>query len=161
MVTPRWSPARVDFAAGAVYVFSPTMYTGTPPATVLKGKIVDAATGTGIVGATVQVGALTATTTAGGAFSLAGVSAGAFTLTASATGYVAVTASGALVAGGNDIGTLSLNKPIASTTLSGKVTDVRSGRPLPARPCPCKACPPRRSPTAATRSPASPRPHLT
>lgn len=121
--------APVAFEAGKTYGFSPTLYTGTPPATVLRGKVVDAASAAAIAGATVSFGAQSVVTPASGNFSFS-AAAGPFSVTVSAAGYGGVTATGVLVDGVNDLGNLPLAKLAATSTVSGKVTDSQTGEAI-------------------------------
>lgn len=119
--------APVAFEAGKVYNFSPTLYSGVPPATVLRGKVADSGTAAAVAGATVAWGGQTAVTAADGGFSFPGAAAGPFSLNIAASGYQGATVSGTLVAGVNDIGVVPLTRLAASSTLSGRITDAQSG----------------------------------
>ena len=125
--------ANVMFVAGNSYLFSPTLYATnvTPPATSLRGTVVDGATGTAMANASVTLnGVATVTTAANGQFTFTNQTAGVFTLAVSAAGYTNITATGSMAAGANDIGKIALSVAPASSTLSGLVTDADTGAPI-------------------------------
>ncbi|KQV54555.1 hypothetical protein ASD07_08540 [Duganella sp. Root336D2] len=129
----RTVSVNLDVVANTSYTFSPGMTPASKPeptSATISGKVVNAATKAGIVGATVQVAGKTVTTTAGGAFSVANVTPGAITIAASAAGYQAVSGSGMAVAGPNSIGDIALSPMPTSSTLSGVVTDGATGAPV-------------------------------
>ncbi|MDR0276157.1 MAG: carboxypeptidase regulatory-like domain-containing protein [Burkholderiaceae bacterium] len=125
--------ASVTFVAGNSYLFSPTMYATnvTPPATSLRGTVVDGATGAALANANVMLnGATAVVTAANGQFTFTNQSAGAFTLTVSATGYTGITATGSMVTGVNDVGKIALSVAPVASTLSGLVTDADTHAPI-------------------------------
>jgi choice-of-anchor A domain-containing protein len=120
-----------NLVLGQTLVFSPALYAiGLPQPTnaSLIGKIVSTAGDAPIAGATVVLGAKTATSGSDGRFALADVSQGAFQAAISKTGYVSATLSGSLAQGVNDAGLVRLS-PVNTgvSSLSGRVTDAANG----------------------------------
>lgn len=125
--------AELTMVAGTSYTFSPNLIakTATPPATTsVSGAVLDAATGQGLAGATVQLGALAQTSGTGGAFTFASTSAGAFVLTVSASGYQTISAAGVAATGANMVGNIGLSRVPASSVVNGTVTDAVTRQPI-------------------------------
>ena len=120
----------LSLAAGNIYAFSPTLYTGTAPGTSLGGQIVDAAAGSAISGAIVTVGNLTVQSGADGSFSFPSIDAGEFSIEVAASGFGAFSATGVLVSGVNNLGTITLDSAGVLATLSGRVLDAQTGEPI-------------------------------
>ena len=121
----------IAFGSGQNYVFSPTLQ-NPGGSTTLSGTVLDADSGTPLVGATVKIGSAAATTAAGGTFTLSNLSPGSFTLNVSATGYPPAAFSGVLMSGANSLGTIRLSKQVSApstATLSGVVKNT-AGTPL-------------------------------
>jgi sugar lactone lactonase YvrE len=126
----RTVTVNLDVVANTSYTFSPGLtpsYKPEPTSATISGKVVNAASKAGIVGATVQMAGKTVTTTTGGAFSVSNVTPGAITIAVSAPGYQPVSGSGMAVAGPNTIGDIALSAMPTSSTLSGVVTDGATG----------------------------------
>ena len=121
---------NLDVAANTSYTFSPGLtptWKPEPTTATISGKVVNAATRAGIVGATVKVAGQTVTSTTGGAFSVANVAPGSVTIGITAPGYQAYGGSGMVVAGANAVGELALQAMPTSSTLTGTVTDGATG----------------------------------
>jgi sugar lactone lactonase YvrE len=121
---------NLEVAANTSYTFSPGLTPASKPeptSATISGKVVNAATRAGIVGATVKVAGQTVTSTTGGAFSVANVAPGGVTIGITAPGYQAYSGSGMVVAGANAVGELALQAMPTSSTLSGTVTDGATG----------------------------------
>ncbi|MCL2309840.1 MAG: carboxypeptidase regulatory-like domain-containing protein [Proteobacteria bacterium] len=134
----RTVTADVNFEAGVNYVFSPTLYltSVTPPATSLKGKVVDSAN-QALAGVTVALTlsdgtqAPPQTTAVAGTFQFDNLAAvGQIQLTLTASGYQTAVLSGTLVNGVNDVGNIVLTLSPTGNTLNGTVTDAASGAPI-------------------------------
>ena len=131
----KTATADVVFEAGKSYVFSPTMYSTsqTPPATSLKGKVVNSS-GAALANVTVTLGDGTQTppqtTAAAGTFQFDNLTAGPIQLTLTASGYQTAVLGGTLVTGVNDVGNITLTPMPTNSGLSGTVTDVVSGAPI-------------------------------
>ena len=120
----------LDVAANTSYTFSPGLtptYKPEPTSAAISGKVVNASTKAGIVGATVVVAGQSVTSTTGGAFSVANVAPGSFTIAVSAAGYQPVSGNGMAVAGPNAIGDIALAVMPTSSSLSGTVTNGATG----------------------------------
>lgn len=101
--------------------------TGTIAGTVTNGSPCSV---TGIVGATISVGALSTTSGAGGSYSLGGVAPGSsLTVTASASGYATQSQSNVTVTSGNTTA-LSFNLTPTLGAVCGTVTDSVTGQPV-------------------------------
>jgi sugar lactone lactonase YvrE len=124
--------ANAKLAADALFTFSPSLYpANTTPATVeLRAKVLDAGNNAPIAGAKMTVGSKTAASDADGNLTMTGLSAGAFMATLEASGYASVTLNGALIAGMNNIGDISLAELATASTLSGSVMDSASQKAI-------------------------------
>jgi hypothetical protein len=102
----------------------------TPTATGgISGSVTDAASGAAIAGATVNCGALEATTDASGAYSLTGLAPGSYLVGARAGGYAWASASGVSVASG---GTTTLDLTLSRLPVAGAVfEDISAAVSLP------------------------------
>lgn len=116
--------ATAQLVAGAVVIYSPTMYAPgtTPKSATLQGQVVDSITSISIASAVIKVGTLTAISDASGNFSLAGLTSGAYSAAVSATGYYSSNLDGLVSLGVNDAGTIKLQKVPTTTRISGVVT---------------------------------------
>jgi sugar lactone lactonase YvrE len=124
---------NLEVAANTNYLFSPGLvptYKPAPTTATISGKIVNAVTKAGIVGASVQVGGQSVTSTTGGAFSVSNVTPGSVTIGVSAPGYRTYSGSGMVVAGVNAVGEIGLQLMPTSSTMSGIVTDGATGAPV-------------------------------
>ncbi|MCE3261451.1 MAG: hypothetical protein K0R43_530 [Pseudoduganella sp.] len=129
----RTVTANLEVVANTSYTFSPGLTPSSKPAptsATISGKVINASTKAGIVGAIVQVAGQSVTSTTGGAFSVANVAPGSITIAVSAPGYQAVSGSGMVVAGPNAIGDIALSAMPTSSILSGVVTDGATGAPV-------------------------------
>jgi sugar lactone lactonase YvrE len=120
--------ANAQLTADALFTFSPSLYpANTTPATVeLRARVLDAGNNAPIAGAKMSVGSKTAASDADGNLIMTGLSAGAFMATLEASGYASATLNGALIAGVNNIGDISLAGLATTSTLSGSVMDSAS-----------------------------------
>jgi Carboxypeptidase regulatory-like domain/Prenyltransferase and squalene oxidase repeat len=123
--------ASVSFVAGTTYLFAPTMYPSniTPPPTSVRGVVVDGKTGMPIAGASVVLNNSTQTTGADGSFVFAAATTGAYIGTISAGRYQSVTFSLSIVAGINDIGSVTMQPLAPTTTFHGFILDSQ-GNPI-------------------------------
>lgn len=124
-----------DLPAQTAVTFSPAMIrTGDPAPTsaTLTGRVVSAADGAAIAGATIAVNGRDTSSDADGRFRIADLAAGAFTGSAQATGFDSVALSGVVANGGNDVGQVALRPSQATTarTLYGMVTSSATGEPI-------------------------------
>lgn len=124
-------------AAGSFLIFSPAL-APAPTTGELRGTVIDNATGAPVPGAVISLtpnpaGTIPAATTDdAGVFSLTGIPAGSYTATISAPGYGVRNSTGAIVAGVvSDMGTLAISLLPTSTTVTGIITDVSTGNPVP------------------------------
>ncbi|MEO8751073.1 MAG: carboxypeptidase regulatory-like domain-containing protein [Casimicrobiaceae bacterium] len=124
--------ATAQFAAGAIYTFSPSLYAPgqTPTDATLRGKVAARATSQPIAGATITVGARSATTSATGDFEITALPAGTVTIGVAAAGYQPATLNGTLVSGVNDAGLVLLDLNAASATATGRVFDASTNLPI-------------------------------
>jgi sugar lactone lactonase YvrE len=126
---------EMSIVAGNAYIFSPRLmetWANPPAANSVLGTVVDSVTKQAIAGAAIKLANLNATTSATGAYTLTPVAAGSFSIVIAANGYQGVTVSGLTVAGINNIGSVSLTKLPATSSLAGTVTDAATGRPVAA-----------------------------
>ena len=124
-------------AAGSLLIFSPAL-APAPTTGELRGTVIDNATGSPVPGAVISLtpnpaGTIPAATTDdAGVFSLTGIPAGSYTATISAPGYGVRSSTGAIVAGVvSDMGALAISLLPTSTTVTGIITDVSTGNPVP------------------------------
>lgn len=124
--------ATTTVSGGTVYTFSPSLYPpGQSPPTSISGRVVDRVDGTGISGATVRVGTVSAATTANGDFQLDGITAGSVSIEITAAGFSTLTLSGTLAPGANNLGVIQLERQQAGTgTVTGRVFDNVTSLPL-------------------------------
>ncbi|TXH66062.1 MAG: hypothetical protein E6Q88_12815 [Lysobacteraceae bacterium] len=123
----------VTLEPGKRYQLSPSLYTTgqTPPTTAtIRGSVTNQATGQAIVGASVRVGTVTATTNATGNFEILNLAPGAYSITVQATGFVSLQGSVNLVAGINNVGAIALTRAPDSSTLVGVITDAQTQAPI-------------------------------
>jgi sugar lactone lactonase YvrE len=118
--------------AGRTSLFSPGLYASgqTPTEASVRGRLVDRDTDVPLPGATVSVGALTATTDSSGAFSLTGFAPGTTGIEFAAGGYQTASFIATLSAGVNELGTVELARQPATLTLSGRVIDAETSLPI-------------------------------
>jgi sugar lactone lactonase YvrE len=119
--------ASATFAAGVAYVFSPTLYGGTPPPTSVIGKIINSQTSAAIAGAQITLTGQTVTSLADGSFTLTGVSAGSFALTVTAPGFFTESVTGIFGSGVNNLGNIPMTPAPTTSSISGTVIDQASG----------------------------------
>ncbi|WAK03309.1 virginiamycin B lyase family protein [Methylobacter sp. YRD-M1] len=124
--------ANAKLTADALFTFSPSLYpaNATPATVELRAKVLDAGNNAPIAGAKMTVGSKSAASDADGNLTMTGLSAGAFMATLEASGYASVTLNGALIAGVNNIGDISLAELAATSTLSGSVMDSASQKAI-------------------------------
>lgn len=125
--------AAVQFAAGASYNFSPTLYAEDAPAptnATVTGRVIANDTGNPVSGAHISVGAKTISSAADGSFTLEQLEPGTVTIAIQASGYNAASFSGLLSAGSNRVGDLRLQPAATTLTLFGEVTNAAGGSPV-------------------------------
>jgi len=122
--------ATATFAAGTSYEFSPTLYSTTPPATSVTGRVIDSSTSIPIVNAQVASGTQSTFSAADGTFTLTGVSSGSFSMSVTKSGYTTATVTGILGAGANNVGTIPMGIARTTSSISGVITDAGSGSPI-------------------------------
>ena len=109
----------------------------TASAGTLTGRIASANIGNPIEGATVQVfdsnGVLVASvlTDANGIYAVENLSAGSYSVVVSAAGFVSATATVTVMAGTAIVLNFSLEEEAVTSILRGRVTDARTGNPIP------------------------------
>ena len=121
--------------AGGALLFNPKLSTTPPTATTgnLTGKVYDSATNKPIQGATITLSnGLSTTTDSIGVFLIQNLAPGAYNATVSAVGCIGQSSQVMIMAGVTvDVGTIYLTVSLQSTTVSGKVTDLSTGKPIP------------------------------
>ncbi|MDX2218804.1 MAG: collagen-binding domain-containing protein [Burkholderiales bacterium] len=125
--------ASASFNAGQVILFSPLLTPGNqqPPTTAtLRARVVNAATGQPINGASARVGTVTATSDTDGRVTLTGLPSGPATIELSAAGYVSATFTTTLALGVNELGNLAVSPPPATIRITGKVTEAQTNLPV-------------------------------
>jgi len=95
----------------------------------ITGTVVDATTGSPIVGATVSDGSRTTTADATGRYTIANVPPGSYQVTASKAGYVSVTSAVAVVSGGTAVINFSLS-PKTPAMWVGSIRFIKNGKNL-------------------------------
>ncbi|MGH7895065.1 MAG: carboxypeptidase regulatory-like domain-containing protein, partial [Candidatus Binatia bacterium] len=124
--------ASANLVAGATLVFSPSLYpAGQSPATSsISGRVVDAAGGAAIAGASVTAGTKSATTDSNGAFAIAELAPGAISIQVAFASYQTTTYTATLALGANDLGSLAIARVPSAVTISGRVSDRASTLPV-------------------------------
>ncbi|MDA8105786.1 MAG: carboxypeptidase regulatory-like domain-containing protein [Nitrospiraceae bacterium] len=121
--------------AGGILFFSPKLSTTPPAATTgdLTGKVLDSVTTLPLQGAIITLsGGPSSMSDQQGAFLIQDIPPGTYNVNISASGYAGQSSSIMIMAGvTTDIGTVYLTPSPTSTTVSGKVTDLSTGQPIP------------------------------
>jgi hypothetical protein len=124
--------------AGAVLLFSPALQPeGQPPATVgsVVGQVVDAVNQAPLSGVTITVGTAGRTALSGidGRFRVTDLAGGTYAVSFALIGYTPKSLPAVLVSVGSDtdVQVVGLSKAINTVTVTGKVTDLNTGQPIP------------------------------
>lgn len=120
--------------AGGILFFNPQLSTSPPQVTTgnLTGKVFDGSTNKPIQGATISIaGGASTTTDTQGSFLIKDITPGTYQVAISASGYISQTYQVMMLAGvTTDMQTVYLSPAPPSTTITGKVTDAQTGKPI-------------------------------
>lgn len=126
-----------NLSPGGLMIFSPAL-SQTPPPGTLKGSVTDLADSQPIQGAAITLSPATAGvdpafTDSTGTFTLSGIPVGKYTVSISAPGYTSQSTSVDIISGylGETTIGVQLEKVGVSTTIAGKITDSKTGLPIP------------------------------
>lgn len=120
--------------AGGILFFNPQLSTQPPTATTgnLTGKVYDGSTNKPSQGATISIaGGVSTTTDTQGSFLIKDITPGTYQVAISASGYISQTYQVMILAGvTTDMQTIYLTPSVQTTTITGKVTDASTGKPI-------------------------------